>query len=151
MPMASDDQTDLKALQDSGQEALAGVFSQHSPRLERTVRFRLDQRLWRRVDPADVLQEAYLEAAQRLPGYLNEPAVPVFVWLRAVTEQTPVRRYLGLPVDGCAQQPPCPTRWVNTTYAVFRLLCTDVRVLRYLGRSTTVHVPSRAIRPALPG
>ena len=63
----------------------------------------------------------------------------------AVTGQDPVRRYVGLPVDRCAKRSPCPTHWVNTIYAVFRLLRADVRILRYLGKRTTVHVPSRAV------
>lgn len=98
LPMAVDDEAELEALKAGGEEALANVFSLYEPRLERTVRFRLDQRLWRRVDPADVLQEAYLDAAQRLAGYVSDPNVPVFVWLRAVTEQTLInihRRHLG--------------------------------------------------------
>jgi RNA polymerase sigma-70 factor, ECF subfamily len=32
------------------------------PRLRRMIAFRLDQRLQGRVDPSDVLQDAYLEA-----------------------------------------------------------------------------------------
>ena len=39
-------------------------------RLRRMVALRLDRRLQGRVDPSDVIQEAYLEAARRLPEYL---------------------------------------------------------------------------------
>lgn len=77
---------------------MAELFSRFEPRLDKMIRFRLDQRLWGRVDPADVLQEAYLEAAARLEAYLARPDVPVFVWLRSMTKQALInvhRRHLG--------------------------------------------------------
>ncbi len=68
-------------------EALAEVFSEHRPRLRAMVRLRLDRRLQGRVDPSDVLQEAYLDLVEQLPGYLAEPRVPFFLWLRLLTGQ----------------------------------------------------------------
>jgi RNA polymerase sigma-70 factor (ECF subfamily) len=57
----------------------------------------MDSRLSGRVDPDDVLQEAYLEVARRIQDYLDQPAVPLFVWLRQITWQILVdthRRHL---------------------------------------------------------
>jgi RNA polymerase sigma-70 factor (ECF subfamily) len=59
----------------------------HEKRLLAMVRLRLDRRLQRRVDAADVVQEAYMEALQRIDEYLADPAVPFFVWLRFITVQ----------------------------------------------------------------
>jgi RNA polymerase sigma-70 factor (ECF subfamily) len=53
-------------------------------RLRRMVAFRLDQRLQGRVDPSDVLQDAYIEAWQDLDNYLRLPAMPFFLWLRGI-------------------------------------------------------------------
>ena len=89
----------LAELEVGGQQALAQLFSQYQNRLKQMVRFRLDQRLWGRVDPADVLQESFIVTSRRLPDYLRDPAVPVFVWLRAMTAQALVdihRRHLGV-------------------------------------------------------
>ena len=48
----------------------------------------LDRRLQGRIDPSDVIQDAYLEAARRLPEYLRESApMPLFLWLRFLTAQ----------------------------------------------------------------
>ena len=97
MTQSSQD-SELASLIAGGEQALAAAFSRYSERLEKMVRFRLDQRLWGRVDPADVLQEAYLEISRRLNEYLGDPVVPVFVWLRRMTEQMLVnlhRRHLG--------------------------------------------------------
>jgi RNA polymerase sigma-70 factor (ECF subfamily) len=51
-------------------------------RLRRVFAFRLDPRLRGRVDPSDVLQDAYLEAWRDLRSYLDRPEIPFF--LRAV-------------------------------------------------------------------
>ena len=53
-------------------------------RLRRMVALRLDHRLQGRVDPSDVLQDAYLEAWKDLGAYLQEPPMPFFLWLRSV-------------------------------------------------------------------
>jgi RNA polymerase sigma-70 factor (ECF subfamily) len=72
----------LAAEGDSGSwQALMG---QSRGRLHRMVAFRLDQRLQGRVDPSDVLQDAYLEAWQDLGSYMREPPMPFFLWLRGI-------------------------------------------------------------------
>jgi RNA polymerase sigma-70 factor (ECF subfamily) len=53
-------------------------------RLRRMVAFRLDQRLRGRIDPSDVLQDAYLEAWRHLGSYLDRPEIPFFLWLRGI-------------------------------------------------------------------
>lgn len=79
-------------------ERLGHLFTQHQAHLRRMVAFRLDERVARRIDPSDVLQEAFLNARQRLHHLNADPQVSVLVWLRQVTEQTIVdlhRRHLG--------------------------------------------------------
>jgi RNA polymerase sigma-70 factor (ECF subfamily) len=79
-------------------EALAELFSRHRERLWRMVHFRLDQRLAGRVDPEDILQEAYLDAAQRIGHYRDESPASSFLWLRMIVTQTMIdvhRRHLG--------------------------------------------------------
>jgi RNA polymerase sigma-70 factor (ECF subfamily) len=66
----------------------AGLFMAYRDRLESMVRLRLDRRLWRRVDPSDVLQEAYIEASRRLDTYVDSRLpMPLFLWLRRLTAQ----------------------------------------------------------------
>ena len=69
------------------QKSLGELFHQHRGRLRLMVGLRLDHRLQGRVDPSDVLQEAYLEAMDRLPQYLEERPMPLFLWLRFLTAQ----------------------------------------------------------------
>jgi DNA-directed RNA polymerase specialized sigma24 family protein len=50
----------------SGEPSAVGeLFARHRSRLRRMVEMRLDHRLNARVDPSDVIQEAYLDAAAR--------------------------------------------------------------------------------------
>src|SRR5215831_12033918 len=82
-----------------GEEAaLAALWGRHRKRLRQMVRLRLDRRLQGRVDPSDVLQEAYLDLAHGLPEYARDRAMPPYLWLRLVTGQRLVqihRRHLG--------------------------------------------------------
>ena len=79
-------------------QALADLFSRHRERLWRMVNFRLDRRLSGRVDPEDILQEAYLDAAQRIQHYRDDSPASSFLWLRMIVTQTMIdlhRRHLG--------------------------------------------------------
>ena len=67
------------------EDALARLFARFRPRLRRMVQLRMDRRLQGRVDPSDVLQEAYIDLAKRLPRYSGEQEMPFFLWLRLVT------------------------------------------------------------------
>jgi RNA polymerase sigma-70 factor (ECF subfamily) len=78
-------------------KALADVFAHYRPRLAQTVRLRMDRRLQSRIDVSDVLQEAFLDAAKRLPEYVEAPELSLFLWLRSLTTQRLVdlhRRHL---------------------------------------------------------
>jgi RNA polymerase sigma-70 factor, ECF subfamily len=99
MPDECDDIPELLGrLERDGPQALGAEFSRHRDRLRRMVEFRLDVRLRGRVSASDVLQEAYIDALQRLPHFQADPAVPFFIWLRAVTVQRLIdvhRQHLG--------------------------------------------------------
>ena len=75
----------LGRLRAGDREALAELFALQRDRLRRMVGWRLDPRLNGRLDPSDVLQEVYLDAARRLPAYLEKPTLPLSLWLRLLT------------------------------------------------------------------
>ena len=80
------------------EEALRALFAAHRDRLKRMVHLRLSRRLAGRVDDSDVLQEAYLEVARKLPEYAREPKLPLYLWLRHLTALKLAevhRRHLG--------------------------------------------------------
>ena len=89
----------LRRLRAGDPQAPAELFAHYRPRLRQMVRLRLDRRLQGRIDPADVLQEAYLEVARRFGEYAaGSRELPFFLWLRLLTLQKMAelhRRHLG--------------------------------------------------------
>jgi RNA polymerase sigma-70 factor, ECF subfamily len=73
------------------EEALAELFSCYRGRLRQMIRLRLDRRLQGRVDPSDVLQDAYIDMAEKLPEYAGRAAIPFFVWLRMIVAERLLR------------------------------------------------------------
>jgi RNA polymerase sigma-70 factor (ECF subfamily) len=60
-----------------------------------------------RLDPSDVLQEAYLDVARRFPEYTAGAAVPFYVWLRELTGQRLMdlhRQHLGAKMRDAGQE-----------------------------------------------
>jgi RNA polymerase sigma-70 factor (ECF subfamily) len=73
--MASDPSESSELLRRAGagdQEAVTELFSRYRDRLRAMVRLRLNRRLQGRVDPSDVLQEAFLEISKGFPERLKE-------------------------------------------------------------------------------
>lgn len=88
----------LRRVREGDQQALAELFSLHRQRLWQIIYFRLDARLRGRVDADDIVQEAYLAAAQRIEHYLDNSTHTFFIWLRLIANQTLIdihRRHLG--------------------------------------------------------
>ena len=87
--------------------ALSQLFSRYRKRLKQMVRLRLNRQLQGRVDDSDILQEAFLEAAQRFPDYLADRPLPFFLWLRQITAEKLIdahRRHLGAQMRDAAQE-----------------------------------------------
>lgn len=97
---ANDSETNRLIAQvfEGNSQAWEQLLGRHQERLRRMVSLRLDRRLQGRIAPSDVIQEASLDAVQRLPEYVASPSVPFFVWLRYLTAQRLAeqhRRHLG--------------------------------------------------------
>ena len=72
---------------DADSQAVGHLFDEHRDRLKLMVRLRMDQRLRGRIDASDVLQEAYVEALERYPDFLQDRPMPLFLWLRFIAVQ----------------------------------------------------------------
>ncbi|MFK7735796.1 MAG: sigma-70 family RNA polymerase sigma factor [Pirellulaceae bacterium] len=78
----------LMALSQMDNDAvLTNFFQQYSGRLERIVQLRIHPALKGRVDPADIVQEVFVQATQGLDKYLETRPMPVFLWLRKLLLQ----------------------------------------------------------------
>jgi RNA polymerase sigma-70 factor (ECF subfamily) len=85
MPDESPTTDQLLALAAAGDATAWGaLITIHQERLLRMVAFRMDARLRGRIDAADVVQDAFVEASAHREDYFRTPAVPLFLWLRGV-------------------------------------------------------------------
>jgi RNA polymerase sigma-70 factor (ECF subfamily) len=87
MPLESGDALSQR-LHEGDRQALSEAFTAHRERLWRMINFRMDRRLRGRVDPDDILQEAYLNAEHRLAHFRNDASHSLFIWFRLIVSQT---------------------------------------------------------------
>jgi RNA polymerase sigma-70 factor (ECF subfamily) len=121
-------QSFLQRLQGGDRQALAELFAFYQPRLRQMVRLRMDGRLRQRLDPSDVLQEAYLDAARQLDGYLRRPRVAVYVWLRGLAWERLAnlqRQHLGARCRAAGRELPLPA--ASSLLLAKQLLAPDSR------------------------
>jgi RNA polymerase sigma-70 factor (ECF subfamily) len=88
----------LDRVRQGDKEAFEELFKRHRARLQQAIALRMDRRVAARADASDVLQETYLEAARRLPRYLDKPEMPFYLWLRWIAREKVItlhRRHLG--------------------------------------------------------
>lgn len=88
----------LERIRSGDRDALAEALEHCRPRLLRMIAFRMDRRAAGRIDPDDVLQEAFLGAAQRCEHLRGDEAGSLYIWLRLITLQSLTdlhRRHLG--------------------------------------------------------
>ncbi len=91
--------------------ALEELFAGYRPYLRQFVGLRLDTKLRPRVDPSDVVQEAQLEAARRLSGYLEGPPMPFRLWLRQIAQDRLLnlhRRHVATAHRAVGREQPLP-------------------------------------------
>jgi len=69
----------------AGLTELGRRFEEHRVKLLRMLENRIDPSLRRRIDPEDVLADAFLKAQSRWTKYLEAPPLSLYLWLRQQT------------------------------------------------------------------
>src|SRR6476659_9241753 len=64
--------------------AWGSLLTAEQERLIRMVAFRMDPRLRGRIDAADVVQEAFVQASAHRDDFFRAPDMPLFRWLRKI-------------------------------------------------------------------
>ncbi|HVK07699.1 MAG TPA: sigma-70 family RNA polymerase sigma factor [Gemmataceae bacterium] len=77
----------VRRLREGDPAAAGALFELCRDRLRRMVRLRLDRRLQGRLDPDDVLQEAFLDVQKKAADFAGKPDMPAYLWLRLVTAE----------------------------------------------------------------
>ncbi len=77
----------VERLRSGDDRALGQLFELYEDRLYRLIDFRLDRSLHSRVDPDDILQDAYIDASKRIEHFLSREDATISVWLRLIVMQ----------------------------------------------------------------
>ncbi|MEM7783742.1 MAG: sigma-70 family RNA polymerase sigma factor [Planctomycetota bacterium] len=62
------------------------LMDRHRNSIRQLIRMRLDQKIQKRIDVSDVVQDVLFEANRRLSRYLENPAMPFHLWLRQIAK-----------------------------------------------------------------
>ncbi|MFL5240610.1 MAG: sigma-70 family RNA polymerase sigma factor [Gemmataceae bacterium] len=81
----------LQQVREGDRAALDELLARHRGYLLDLVQLRMDQKMRARIDPSDVVQEAQLEAAQRIGDYLGREPMPFHIWLRKTAYENLLR------------------------------------------------------------
>ncbi len=76
----------LAEVQTGDEQAVNQLMERHRESVRRLIQMRLDQKILRRVDVSDVLQDVMIEAHRRLHDYLRNPAMSFHLWLRQIAK-----------------------------------------------------------------
>ncbi len=76
----------LKEAKGGDSDAVQRLLTRHRDSLHRMIQLRLDQRIKRRVDVSDVVQDVLIEANRRLQDYLRNPVMAFHLWIRQIAK-----------------------------------------------------------------
>jgi RNA polymerase sigma-70 factor (ECF subfamily) len=143
LPSASSGDDRLSSALRGDAAAWGSLLDELRPRLKRMVALRLDRRLQGRIDPSDVVQEAFLEATCRRDELARDPSVGLLLWLRFLTGQQLElhhRRHLGVQARDAGRE-------VSICGGLMPEASSAALAAQLLGRDTRVsHVAIRAER-----
>jgi RNA polymerase sigma-70 factor, ECF subfamily len=84
---SSDETIELLAQAKEGDgQAIDELLDRHRQSLRRMIQLRIDQRVLKRLDVSDVVQDVLIEANRRLGQYLENPVLNFQVWLRQIAK-----------------------------------------------------------------
>ena len=67
-------------------QAIDRLLDRHRDSLRKLIGMRLDQKIMRRIDVSDVVQDVLVEASRRLQDYLENPVMAFHLWIRQIAK-----------------------------------------------------------------
>jgi RNA polymerase sigma-70 factor, ECF subfamily len=67
-------------------QAVDRLLDRHRDSLRKLIGMRLDQKIMRRIDVSDVVQDVLIEANRRLQDYLENPVMAFHLWIRQIAK-----------------------------------------------------------------
>lgn len=74
----------LECIAEGQSTAINTLLERFRARIRNIVEVRIDDRVRGRFDPSDVIQDAMVEAAKRLPDYARDRPISFYPWLRRI-------------------------------------------------------------------
>lgn len=81
------DENDVRLAASGDAASWQRLTERHREKLRCMVAYRMDRRIQSRLDASDIVQEAFLDAANRLPEFAATQEVPFFIWMRTLVQQ----------------------------------------------------------------
>ena len=94
---------------DGNERAMTILLDKHRAQLQHLVSLRMDRRIQGRVDAADIVQDALIDAARRLSEFRDQNKMGFYVWLRWITSERLLnthRRHLGSQIRDAKREVP---------------------------------------------
>lgn len=96
----TEDQTQqiLADVRQGDADAVNRLLDRHRESIRRMIQMRLDNKIQRRIDVSDVVQDVLVEANRRLQTYLENPQMSFHLWLRQIAKDRIIdahRRHRG--------------------------------------------------------
>lgn len=96
----TEDQTQqiLADVRQGDADAVNRLMDRHRESIRRMIQMRLDNKIQRRIDVSDVVQDVLVEANRRLQTYLENPQMSFHLWLRQIAKDRIIdahRRHRG--------------------------------------------------------
>ena len=96
----TEDQTQqiLADVKQGDADAINRLMDRHRDSIRRMIQMRLDNKIQRRIDVSDVVQDVLVEANRRLQTYLENPQMSFHLWLRQIAKDRIIdahRRHRG--------------------------------------------------------
>lgn len=106
----------VRRIRTGDRDALGQLFAIYRPRLWRMVTFRLHPGLQGRVDADDVLQDAWLNALERIEHFFDGDESSSFLWFRTIVIQTMIdlhRFHLGAQKRSTTREKSLGSGWAS--------------------------------------
>lgn len=91
MDLSSDEAVLLSAAVRGDRDALGRLYERYRNRLRRMIELRMDLRLRGRVDPSDVLQEAFIDMSKKIANFKKQEEIPLYIWMRMIAGERLLR------------------------------------------------------------
>jgi RNA polymerase sigma-70 factor (ECF subfamily) len=136
----------LARVRDGDSQAIDALLERYREPLTRMIELRLDSALRGRVDAADIVQETFLEATERMTDYLTRNPMPFDLWLRKTARERLImerRRHIKAAARSVTREIPLPEQ--SSLQLAERIFALELSPVRHVSRKERAFIIRRAV------